>query len=152
MAQSTVSLRIGTRGSPLALVQARAVRAHLAAARHRTEEEIELVVIRTSGDTIQDRPLAEVGGKGLFTKEIEEALLAGRIDLAVHSSKDMPTLLPEGLELAALLPGGDAPALFRRPQRRGPRRAACARDGRLVVAAPAGAHPAAQARFDHHPL
>ena len=58
------------------------------------EEAIELEVIRTSGDAIQDRPLAEVGGKGLFTKEIEEALLDGRIDLAVHSAKDMPTVLP----------------------------------------------------------
>src|SRR5262245_12693371 len=107
MAQSTVSLRIGTRGSPLALVQARAVRARLAAAMDVTEEEIELVVIRTSGDTIQDRPLAEEGGKGLFTKEIEEALAAGRIDLAVHSSKDMPTVLPAGLILAAFLPRED---------------------------------------------
>src|SRR4030095_13367791 len=112
MAQSTVSLRIGTRGSPLALVQARAVRAHLAAARHRTEEEIDLVVIRTSGDTIQDRPLAEEGGKGLFTKEIEEALLAGRIDLAVHSAKDMSTVLPEGLVLAACLEREDPRDVF----------------------------------------
>src|SRR5262245_32096834 len=112
MAQSTVSLRIGTRGSPLALVQARAVRARLAAAMDVTEEEIELVVIRTSGDTIQDRPLAEEGGKGLFTKEIEEALLAGRIDLAVHSAKDMSTVLPEGLMLAACLEREDPRDVF----------------------------------------
>jgi hydroxymethylbilane synthase len=74
MAQSTASLRIGTRGSPLALVQARMVRARLAAATGMTEDAIELVVIRTTGDSIQDRSLAEEGGKGLFTKEIEEAL------------------------------------------------------------------------------
>ena len=91
MAQSTALLRIGTRGSPLALVQARAVRARLAAALGAGEDAIELVVIKTSGDRIQDRPLADVGGKGLFTKEIEEALLDKRVDLAVHSSKDMPT-------------------------------------------------------------
>ena len=98
MAQSTASLRIGTRGSPLALVQARTVRARLAAAAGVKEDTIELVVIRTTGDMIQDRTLAEEGGKGLFTKEIEEALLEQRIDLAVHSAKDMPTILPEGLD------------------------------------------------------
>src|ERR1019366_10559197 len=98
MTQSTVTIvRIGRRGSPLALVQARIVRARLAAALGVSEEEIELKIIRTSGDAIQDRPLAGVGGKGLFTKEIEEALLDGRIDLAVHSAKDMPTVLPAGL-------------------------------------------------------
>jgi len=103
MAQSTVSLRIGTRGSPLAMVQARTVRSRLAAATGVKEDTIELVVIRTTGDIIQDRTLAEEGGKGLFTKEIEEALLGQRIDLAVHSAKDMPTILPEGLILAACL-------------------------------------------------
>src|SRR5512142_284006 len=103
MAQSTASLRIGTRGSPLALVQARTVRSRLAAAAGVNEDTIELVVIRTTGDTIQDRPLAEEGGKGLFTKEIEEALLDRRIDLAVHSSKDMPTFSQAGLMLAACL-------------------------------------------------
>ncbi|MGB7257632.1 MAG: hydroxymethylbilane synthase [Pseudolabrys sp.] len=96
-------LRIGTRGSPLALVQAGEVRARLAVALKRDPLDIELKIIRTSGDMIQDRPLAEAGGKGLFTKEIEEALLAGAIDIAVHSAKDMPTLLPEGLVLAACL-------------------------------------------------
>jgi hydroxymethylbilane synthase len=101
MAQSKASLRIGTRGSPLALVQARMVRARLAAAAGLEEGAIELIVIRTTGDTIQDRTLAEEGGKGLFTKEIEEALIAGAIDLAVHSSKDMPTELPAGLVLTA---------------------------------------------------
>jgi hydroxymethylbilane synthase len=112
MAQSTASLRIGTRGSPLALVQARTVRSRLAAAIGVSEDTIELVVIRTTGDTIQDRPLAEEGGKGLFTKEIEEALLEKRIDLAVHSAKDMPTLLPEGLILAACLEREDPRDVF----------------------------------------
>jgi hydroxymethylbilane synthase len=96
-------LRLGTRGSPLALAQARMVREALAMAHGFEPEAIELVVIRTTGDRIHDRPLADAGGKGLFTKEIEEALLDGRIDLAVHSSKDMPTVLPPGLVLAAFL-------------------------------------------------
>jgi len=112
MTQSTAPLRIGTRGSPLALVQARTVRTRLAAATGVNEAAIELVVIRTSGDAIQDRPLAEEGGKGLFTKEIEEALLDGRINLAVHSAKDMPTLLPAGLMLAACLEREDARDVF----------------------------------------
>jgi hydroxymethylbilane synthase len=112
MAQSTASLRIGTRGSPLALVQAKTVRSRLAAAAGVKEDTIELVVIRTSGDVIQDRTLAEEGGKGLFTKEIEEALLEQRVDLAVHSAKDMPTILPEGLILAACLEREDARDVF----------------------------------------
>src|SRR3569832_332639 len=99
MAQSTALLRLGTRGSPLAMVQARTVRARLAAALRESEDAVELVVIRTSGVTIQDRPMSEVGGKGLFTKEIEEALLGNRVDLAVHSSKDMPTVSQPGLAL-----------------------------------------------------
>jgi hydroxymethylbilane synthase len=102
------SIRIGTRGSPLALAQARMVRDALAA--HGAEAEI--VTIRTSGDRIQDRPLSEAGGKGLFTKEIEEALLGGAIDLAVHSAKDMPTALPNGLMLAACLPREDVRDAF----------------------------------------
>lgn len=108
MTQSTVSIRIGTRGSPLALAQANQVRSRLATVIGETVESIELVVIRTSGDRIQDRPLTEQGGKGLFTKEIEEALLERHIDLAVHSAKDMPTVLPEGLSLAACLEREDA--------------------------------------------
>jgi hydroxymethylbilane synthase len=112
MAQSTASLRIGTRGSPLALVQARMVRSRLAAATAVSEDTIELVIIRTSGDTIQDRSLADEGGKGLFTKEIEEALLDRRVDLAVHSAKDMPTVLPEGLVLAACLEREDPRDVF----------------------------------------
>ena len=112
MAQSIAHLRIGTRGSPLALVQARMVAALLAGALGVKESDIELVVIKTSGDTIQDRPLAEEGGKGLFTKEIEEALIAGQIDLAVHSAKDMPTVLPKGLMLAACLEREDPRDVF----------------------------------------
>ena len=112
MAQSTASFRIGTRGSPLALVQARAVRSRLVAATGVNEDAIELVVIRTTGDTIQDRPLADEGGKDLFTKEIEEALLDRRIDLAVHSAKDMPTILPKGLALAACLEREDPRDVF----------------------------------------
>ena len=102
-------LRIGTRGSPLALWQARAVQAALAAAVPdlAAEGAIEIVVIRTTGDRVQDRTLSEIGGKGLFTKEIEEQLAGGGIDLAVHSMKDMPTLLPEGLVIDAMLPRAD---------------------------------------------
>jgi len=111
MAQSSAEppiLRIGSRGSPLAMVQARAVRDRLAAAHGLDPARLSIEAIRTSGDMIQDRPLAEAGGKGLFTKEIEEALLAGRIDLAVHSAKDVPTVLPSGLVLTACLPREDA--------------------------------------------
>ena len=93
-------LRIGSRGSPLALVQAREVQSRLATAAGVDAAAIEIKVIRTTGDVVQDRPLADAGGKGLFTKEIEEALSAGSIDLAVHSSKDLPTILPPGLVLA----------------------------------------------------
>ncbi|MER8711189.1 hydroxymethylbilane synthase [Mesorhizobium sp. M1295] len=106
------TLKIGTRGSPLALAQAHETQARLMTAHVMSAEAFEVVVISTSGDRIQDRPLSEAGGKGLFTKEIEEALLARRIDIAVHSSKDMPTLLPEGLELAAFLPREDARDAF----------------------------------------
>jgi hydroxymethylbilane synthase len=105
-------LRIGTRGSPLALAQANEVRARLAAAHGVDPERIALEIIRTSGDMIRDRPLAEAGGKGLFTKEIEEALLAGAIDLAVHSAKDLPTVLPAGLIIAAVLAREDARDVF----------------------------------------
>jgi hydroxymethylbilane synthase len=100
-------LRIGSRGSPLALIQAGQVQSRLAAAAGVDAGRIEVKVIRTTGDAVQDRPLAEAGGKGLFTKEIEEALLAGKIDLAVHSSKDLPTPLPAGLVLAGFLPRED---------------------------------------------
>ncbi len=100
-------LRIGTRGSPLALAQAHETRARLMAAHDLPEDAFAIAVISVMGDRIQDRPLSEAGGKGLFTKEIEDALLDGRIDIAVHSSKDMPTALPRGLELTAFLPRED---------------------------------------------
>lgn len=106
------TLKIGTRGSPLALAQAHETRARLMKAHSLPEQAFEVVAISTSGDRIQDRPLSEAGGKGLFTKEIEEALLDRRIDIAVHSSKDMPTVLPEGLELSAFLPREDARDAF----------------------------------------
>jgi hydroxymethylbilane synthase len=114
MTQSSAApfLRIGTRGSPLALWQAHEVRARLAAAHGVALEAIAITVIKTSGDIIQDRPLSEVGGKGLFTKEIEQALIDSSIDLAVHSAKDMPTLLPAGLVLAACLPREDVRDAF----------------------------------------
>jgi hydroxymethylbilane synthase len=105
-------LRLGTRGSPLALAQAGMVRAALAAAHGFPADAIELIVIRTTGDRIQDRPLADAGGKGLFAKEIEEALAANAIDLAVHSSKDMPTVLPDGLVLSAFMPREDVRDAF----------------------------------------
>lgn len=103
MVQSSVSslLRLGTRGSALALAQARFVQAQLAAAHGLEPAAIEIRVIRTTGDRIQDRSLAESGGKGLFTKELEDALLANEIDFAVHSAKDMPTFLPASLALVA---------------------------------------------------
>lgn len=109
-------LRIGTRGSALALAQAHETRQRLMAAHSLSEDAFEIVVIKTSGDRIQDRPLSEVGGKGLFTKEIEEALLDQRIDLAVHSSKDMPTVLPDGLALTAFLPREDVRDAFLSPK------------------------------------
>ena len=115
MAQSASAatiLRIGSRGSPLALVQAREVAARIAAAEGIDAEGIEIKVIRTTGDMVVDRVLADAGGKGLFTKEIEEALLDGSIDLAVHSSKDLPTILPSGLVLAGFLPREDARDAF----------------------------------------
>ena len=104
--------RIGSRGSPLALAQARAVREQMASAHGVAPDAIEIRVIRTSGDAIQDRPLAEIGGKGLFTKEIEEALLRNEVDLAVHSAKDMATQLPAGLAIAACLPREDPRDVF----------------------------------------
>jgi hydroxymethylbilane synthase len=104
--------RIGTRGSPLALAQANETRNRLVEATGFPADRFEIEVIRTSGDRIQDRPLSEVGGKGLFTKEIEEALIDGRIDLAVHSTKDMPTELPAGLAIAAYLPREDVRDAF----------------------------------------
>ncbi len=100
-------LKIGTRGSQLALAQAHETRARLMKAHGWSEDDVEIIIIRTTGDMIRDRPLAEIGGKGLFTKEIEEALLDGRIDLAVHSMKDVPAILPDGLLISTYLPRED---------------------------------------------
>ena len=100
-------LKIGTRGSPLALAQAVETRVRLMKAWDWPDEAFEVVVIQTSGDRIQDRPLRLVGGKGLFTREIEDQLLDGQIDIAVHSMKDMPTDQPEGLVLDTFLPRED---------------------------------------------
>jgi hydroxymethylbilane synthase len=118
-------LRIGTRGSQLALWQANWVKA--AIARHWPHTLCELVVIKTTGDKILDVPLAKVGGKGLFVKEIEEALLDGRIDMAVHSMKDMPAELPEGLSISAV------------PQRENPSDALVAHGCDSLAALPRGA-------------
>jgi len=100
-------IRIGTRGSPLALAQAHEVRDRLNNAHGFPEGAVTITVIKTTGDQVLDRPLSEIGGKGLFTKEIEEALLANDIDVAVHSMKDMQTALPEGLIIGAVLPRED---------------------------------------------
>jgi len=121
-------IRLGTRGSVLALAQAQEVRDRLVLAHPElaADDAVEIVVIKTTGDRVQDRTLAEIGGKGLFTKEIEEALLDGRIDVAVHSMKDVPTWLPDGLALGAILPRED------------PRDALFARHGGSLAELPAG--------------
>jgi hydroxymethylbilane synthase len=123
----TTALRIGTRGSPLALVQAEAVRAALAAAEGLDPSAIEIVPMRTTGDLSRDRPFSESGGKGIFTKEIDEALLSGRVDVAVHSAKDVQTVLPAGLAIGAS------------PLRADPRDALLSRGGVLLDALPHGA-------------
>jgi len=105
-------LRIGTRGSPLALAQTHQVRAKLAHAHRVSEEAISVCVIRTTGDAIQDRPLAEAGGKGLFTKELDLALLNDEIDLAVHSGKDISTLIPDDLSIPGFLEREDVRDCF----------------------------------------
>jgi hydroxymethylbilane synthase len=109
-------LRIGTRGSALALAQAHETRDRLARAFQLPEAAFEIVAIKTTGDRVQDRPLKEIGGKGLFTREIEEALLDGAIDIAVHSMKDMPTLQPAGLALDCYLPREDVRDAFVSPR------------------------------------
>jgi hydroxymethylbilane synthase len=108
-------LRIGTRGSPLALAQAAETRARLMAAFDLPEAAFAIVAIKVTGDQILDRALKEIGGKGLFTREIEEALLAGGIDIAVHSMKDMPTEQPEGLVIDCYLPREDVRDAFVSP-------------------------------------
>lgn len=99
--------KLGTRGSPLALAQAHLVRNALAAAHALPTSDFEIVVIRTTGDKVQDRALAEIGGKALWTKELDRALLAGEIDCAVHSMKDVETIRPDMISIAAMLPRAD---------------------------------------------
>ena len=100
-------LRLGTRGSPLALAQAHMTAAALRAAHGWSEDAIEIVTVKTSGDRIQDRPLADIGGKALWTKELDRALTAGEIDFAVHSMKDVETIRPDAFRIAAMLPRAD---------------------------------------------
>ncbi|HXH53875.1 MAG TPA: hydroxymethylbilane synthase [Sphingomicrobium sp.] len=100
--------RLGTRGSPLALAQARKVAAALEVAQRWEATHIEIITIKTSGDKVKDRPLAEIGGKGLWTKELDAALLGGRIDFAVHSMKDVESERPKTIRLAVVRPRGDA--------------------------------------------
>ncbi|MDO5646532.1 hydroxymethylbilane synthase [Paracoccus sp. (in: a-proteobacteria)] len=111
----TRPLKIGTRGSALALAQAHETRDRLMAAHDLPADAFQIVVIKTTGDRILDRPLSEIGGKGLFTREIEDALLNGDIDIAVHSMKDMPTIQPDGLVIDCLLPREDVRDAFVSP-------------------------------------
>jgi hydroxymethylbilane synthase len=120
-------LRVGTRGSRLALAQAEEVCNLLSKAHGVDRHAIEIKIIKTTGDQVQDRPLSNMGGKGLFTKEIEIALAAGEIDLAVHSAKDMPTVLPDGLTIAAC------------PQRQDPRDALISQKATALKNLPWGA-------------
>lgn len=112
MPTPTRPLRIGTRGSALALAQAHETRDRLMAAHGLPADAFQIVAIKTTGDRVLDRPLKEIGGKGLFTREIEDALMEGRIDIAVHSMKDMPTLQPAGLVIDCLLPREDVRDAF----------------------------------------
>lgn len=105
-------VRIGSRGSPLALAQVEEVKARLQSALGASAPQFEVKIYKTTGDRIQDRLLSEAGGKGLFTKELEEALIAHDIDFAVHSMKDMPTVLPEGLAIRSILPREDVRDAF----------------------------------------
>jgi hydroxymethylbilane synthase len=105
-------IRIGTRGSPLALAQAGAVRAAIAGAHGIAPDDIEILAIKTTGDAIVGRSFADSGGKGIFTKEIDEALLSGSVDLSVHSAKDVQTILPEELQIAAAPPRADPRDVF----------------------------------------
>lgn len=115
MPTPTRPLRIGTRGSALALAQAHETRDRLMTAHGLPADAFEVVAIKTTGDRVLDRPLKEIGGKGLFTREIEDALMDGRIDIAVHSMKDMPTLQPNGLVIDCLLPREDVRDAFVSP-------------------------------------
>ncbi|MHA0317861.1 hydroxymethylbilane synthase [Sphingomonas melonis] len=102
-----IRFKLGTRGSPLALTQANMVRDALCAVHGWAQDEIDLVVIRTTGDRVQDRALAEIGGKALWTKELDRALIAREIDAAVHSMKDVETIRPPEIRIAAMLPRAD---------------------------------------------
>lgn len=115
----TAPLKIGTRGSPLALAQAYETRDRLAVAFDLPQDAFAIVVIKTTGDRVQDRPLKDIGGKGLFTREIEDDLLSGQIDIAVHSMKDMPVLQPKGLLLDSYLPREDPRDAFISPGSKG---------------------------------
>src|ERR1700745_1791195 len=108
-------MRVGTRGSPLALAQARELVSRLATAHGLDENSIEIIAIKTSGDKILNQPLNEAGGKGLFTKELDLALLNGDIEIAVHSAKDLPANLPSGVEIAGYLPREDPRAAWVSP-------------------------------------
>jgi hydroxymethylbilane synthase len=121
-------VRIGTRGSPLALAQAHELRDRLMAVHDalRADGAIEVRIIKTTGDKVQDRPLTQIGGKGLFTKEIEEALIGRQIDMAVHSMKDVETRLQDGLEIAVMM------------EREDPRDALIAREGASLASLPKG--------------
>ena len=101
-------LKLGTRGSPLAMAQARKVAAAIDTAQRWPDGYIEIVPVTTTGDQVQDRPLAEIGGKGLWTKELDRALLAGELHFCVHSMKDVESIRPEGIHIAAVRPRGDA--------------------------------------------
>ena len=102
-----VRFRLGTRGSPLALTQAHMVRTALASAQGWSEDAVQIVPIKTTGDRVQDRALAEIGGKALWTKELDRALYDGEIDASVHSMKDVETIRPDWLHIAAMLPRAD---------------------------------------------
>jgi hydroxymethylbilane synthase len=120
-------IKLGTRGSPLALAQAHAVKRQLAERHNLPDEAIEIIIIKTTGDQIQDRALAEAGGKGLFTKELDQALIDGKIDCAVHSSKDLPTFIPAAIDITAF------------PQREDPRDAFISTKARTLMDLPHGA-------------
>ena len=129
-------LKIGSRGSPLALTQTHELRRSLAAAHGVDEASFPIHIIKTTGDVIQDRSLADAGGKGLFTKELDAALLAGAIDCAVHSAKDLPTILPDGITILGYLPREDIRDAWISPKAADPHELAERRRGRHGIAAP----------------
>jgi hydroxymethylbilane synthase len=107
MSQQTIRMRLGTRRSPLAMAQAEEARARLCAAHGWSEDSVELVPVLASGDKVQDRPLADIGGKALWTRELDQWLAEGRIDAAVHSLKDVETIRPDSIAIGAILPRAD---------------------------------------------